>query len=217
MKIIDTNGITYIEPVPGGTNEWYFGNSRELGDLYEAEEIFNMGHPVEGNSLCLIHYPDGAVYRPLPKEAGTYTENPVFADDHIYLLNVDFINGKIRIFAFSCKSCTVNLLTALPLSRIKSCYNLQLHISPLSLTRQGEEGQFEIIWPECTAFKMDPHESFFLRAGERLFFSKWYEEGDGEAYRYWEETVIRDLRGNVVEILPGDIQMMPNGELWHLK
>ena len=64
---------------------------------------------------------------------------------------------------------------------------------------------------------MDPHESFFLRAGERLFFSKWYEEGDGEDYHYWEETVIRDLRGNVVEILPGDIQMMPNGELWHLK
>ena len=130
---------------------------------------------------------------------------------------MDFTNGKIRIFAFDCENRETNLFKTLLLAQVKSCYNLQLHVSPLSLTRQGEEGQFEIIWPERTAFEMDPHESFFLRAGEKLFFSKWYEEGDGADYRYWEETVVRDLRGNVIEILPGDIQMMPNGELWHLK
>ncbi len=216
MKDIDTGGITYIEPVPGGTAEWYFGNSHEQGDLYEAEEIFRMGRPVEGNSLCLIHYPDGKVYAPIPKEAGTYTENPVFSDDKIYLLNVDFIHELIRIFAFDCENRTTDLVAALPLSQVKNCYNLQLHVSPLSLTRQGDEGMFEIIWPEQVSFKMDPHESFFLRDGKRLFFSKWYEEGDGAGYRYWEETIVRDLGGNVIETLPGDVRLMPDGEMWHL-
>ena len=48
-------------------------------------------------------------------------------------------------------------------------------------------------------------------------FSKWYETGEGPDYRYWEETVIRDLKGNLLETLPGDIRIMPNGELWYLK
>ncbi len=64
---------------------------------------------------------------------------------------------------------------------------------------------------------MGYHDSFFLRDGDRLYFSRWHEDGDGADYRYWEETVVRDLEGNTLEILPGDIQVMPDGELWHLK
>ena len=46
----------------------------------------------------------------------------------------------------------------------------------------------------------------------RLYFNRWYENPD-----YREETVIRDIEtGDVIEILPGDIHIMPNGELWHL-
>ena len=59
MKIIETNGITYIEPVYGATSEWYFGMDYEHGDLYEAEELFNEGNNVKGRKLCLVHYPDG--------------------------------------------------------------------------------------------------------------------------------------------------------------
>ena len=43
MKTIDAGGITYIEPVPEGTADWYYGISREHGDLYEAEELFRRG------------------------------------------------------------------------------------------------------------------------------------------------------------------------------
>lgn len=75
---------------------------------------------------------------------------------------------------------------------------------------------FEIIWPEQVHFPMGQHESFFLWEGEKLYFSKWYEEGDGPDYRYWEETVIRDLGGNHLETLSGDVRVMPNGEVWHL-
>ena len=145
MKTIHTDGISYIEPVPGGTSGWYFGVSLEHGDLYEAEEICSDGFPVEGNSLVLIRYPDGAVFRPLPKQAGTYSDTPVFLDGSIFCLNVDFLRQLIRIVRFDCKSGEVRTEAELPLGAVKNCYNLKLHTSPLCLTRQGDDDVFEIL------------------------------------------------------------------------
>ena len=216
MKTILTGGITAIEPVPSGTAEWYFGRSGNPGDLYEAQEQYQQGH-LEGNSFCLIHYPDGTVYRPyIPKNAECM-DTPVYFDGMIYFLIVNFAEQAIRIFRFDCHSHETAIHMELPLDAVKNCYNLKLHIRPLCLTRQGDDNRFEVIWPERISFAMDAHESFFLRDGEKLYFSRWQEEGDGADYRYWEETVVRNLSGEQTEVLPGDIRMMPNGELWHLK
>ena len=216
IKTIETDGITYIEPVPGAANEWYYGLDYEHGDLYEAEEIFNDGHVVKGRKLCLVHYPDGEVFFPVPKTEGHYSEKPVFLDDGIYIIDVDFQNGTIRIIRFDCNDHRVSIYAELPLSTVKDCYNLQLHTSPLTLSRQcGNE--LEIVWPEKVSLSMGDHDSFFLRDGGKLFFNRWFEEGEGADYKYWEETIVRDLNGNVIEILPGDILQMPDGEIWHLK
>ena len=216
MKTIKTNGITYIEAL-SGTDEWYFGLDYPQGDLYEAEEIFRSGRPVEGRDLVLIHYPDGEVFRPMAKTPGEYPEVPVYLDGGIYILNVRFEAAGIEILRFDCVTYSVESVAAMPLGSVKDCYNLQLHTSPVTLTRQGEEGTFEIVWPEKSSFDLGEHESFFLRDDEKLYFNKWYEEGDGVDYRYWEETVVRDLNGRLIEVLPGDMRLMPNGELWHLE
>ena len=63
---------------------------------------------------------------------------------------------------------------------------------------------------------MDDHDSFFLRDADRLIFNRWHEEGEGDDYIYFEETVIRDLSGNVIETYKGDMMLMPNGEIWHI-
>lgn len=70
---------------------------------------------------------------------------------------------------------------------------------------------------EKAAFPMGDREAFFLRDKERLFFSRWNEEGEGADYKYWEETIIKDMKGNILETLPGDMMLMPNGDIWHLK
>ena len=216
MKTIETDKITYIEPICGATSEWYFGMDYECGDLYEAEERFRNGQSVKGRKLCLIHYPDGQVFIPVEKQEMHYSEKPVYFEESIYIIDVDFLNGSIMIVRFDCKDHQVRIHKKLPLSSVKDCYNLQLHVSPLTLSRQcGNE--FNIIWPEHVSLQMDDHESFFLRDGEKLFFNRWYEEGEGEDYKYWEETVVKDLKGNVIEILTGDVMLMPNGEIWHLK
>lgn len=218
MRTIETGGISFIDPVPGAANEWYYGIGREHGDLFEAEEIFKNGYPIKGRKLCLIHYPDGAVYFPVPKTAGCYCEKPVFFENGIFILNVDFPKGSIQIVRFDCEDHTASIHAELPLSTVEDCYNLSLQVTPLTLTRQCViDNDFEIVWPERAAFKMDDHDSFFLRDGDKLFFNRWHEEGEDDDYKYWEETIVRDLQGNEVETLPGDVMLMPNGEIWHLK
>lgn len=218
MKTIETSGVTYIDLVPHGTDEWYYGISYELGDLYEAEEVFRSGGMVEGRNFCLIHYPDGEVFRPVWKQQGIYPAEPVYYEGNIFIPSVDFPAGIIQILKFCCDSREVLCEAELPLSRVKDCYNLRLDASPLTLTRQCVgSNEFEIVWPETVQFEMGDHDSFFLRDGDKLYFNRWHEEGEGADYRYWEETVVRDLTGEIKEVLPGDIRIMPNGEAWFLR
>ena len=216
MKTINTGGITYIDLIPYGTDEWYYGISYEHGDLYEAEEIFRAGQDVEGRNLILIHYPDGEVYRPVPKMPGIYPAEPVCLDGSIYILIVDFPGSLIQIMRFGCISRETEIIAELPLSSVRDCYNLHLDTAPLTVTRQCVgRNEFEIIWPEKVQLEMGDHDSFFLRDGDRLFFSRWHEDEDGS--NYYEETVVRDLTGEILEVLPGDVRIMPNGETWFLK
>ncbi len=216
MKTIETNGISYIESVPGAAGEWYYGLDHAHGDLYEAEEIFRDGRTIKGRKLCLVRYPDGQVFFPMPETEGHYSERPVFFEGGIFMIDADFPGQSIRIVRFDCKDHQVSTYAELPLSSVRDCYNLQLHTAPLTLTRQcGNE--FEIVWPEKKSILMGDHDTFFLRDGEKLFFNRWHESGEGSDYRYWEETVVRTLTGDVVETLPGDVMQMPNGEFWHLK
>ena len=218
MKTIETGGIIYIDLVPSGTEEWYYGISYEHGDLYEAEEVFRAGHPVEGRDLCLIHYPDGEIFRPVPKAAGSYSESPVYYNGKIYILNVEFGKSLIQIIEFDCSSRSTEILTELPLAMVKDCYNLRLDAAPLTLSRQCVgSNEFEIIWPEKVRMEMGDHDSFFLRDGDKLYFSRWHEEGEDTDYKYWEETVVRNLSGEEIDVFPGDVRIMPNGETWYLK
>lgn len=217
MRTIETDGITYIEPVPGATSDWYYGMDFEHGDLYEAEEIFREGYPIKGRKLCLVHYPDAKVFIPVPKTEGQYCDKPVYLNGGIYIVNIDFPKGLIQILRFDSMDHRTEIHAEVPLAAVKDCYNLSLQTAPLTLSRQCVGSEFEIIWPEKVSFAMDSHDSFFLRDGDHLFFNRWHEEGEGVDYKYWEETIIRDLGGNVVETLPGDVRLMPNGEIWHLK
>lgn len=208
MKTIDLHGITHMEPVWGGTDEWYWSTDYIHGDLYEAEELFRMGHPVQSNRLYLIHYPDGAVYEPVPPVAGQYLGYPVYDNGTIALLTVNFTEGIIRILRF--RSGETSEIARLPLSAIKDCYNLILHTSPLMLTRHPEEALYEILWPEQICFSVEARESLNFRDGDKLYFTIWYEDPD-----YREETIVRSVRdGSILDRYPGDIHIMPNGEKW---
>ena len=46
------------------------------------------------SKLCLVHYPDGEVFFPVLKTEGHYSESPVFFEDGIYIIDVDFPNSE---------------------------------------------------------------------------------------------------------------------------
>lgn len=216
MKEVNTQGITYIEPLVG-CNEWYWGIDYTHGDLYEAEELFRDGHPVSRNKVLFVHDPDGRVVQPVIAQEGQYLGRPVYCDGRIVILIVDFPTGQISVIQFD--SSLEHMLerhmierTDIPLSTVKDCYNLMLKTAPLMLTRQGSEDTFQIIWPEQVSFAIGERESFWVRRGDKLYFSAWEEDPE-----YREEIIVRKLEtGEVIDRFPGSNMTMPDGRLWVL-
>lgn len=212
MKKIDTHGITCIEPL-NGSREWYWGSDYAEGDLYEAEELYRTHESVTCNRLVFVHYPDGRVVEPIKGKEGQYFGQPISYDGKIQILLADFPKSLLRIFQYHDAANQVTQIVSLPLTAVENCYNLLLHQSPLMLTRQANDGKFQIIWPERVKFDIAETESFFGREGDKMYFCRWYEEPD-----YREEIVIRKYpAGEVLEIIPGAWKEMPDGRIWILQ
>ena len=212
MKRIETQGITYIEPLAGSRNEWYWGTDYASGDLYEAQELFQDGHPVSQNKLIFVHYPGGRSVQPILARQGQYFGRPIFYQDKITILMVDFPAGTIHIMQFDDALNQVPTLVEIPLPAVKDCYNLMLKNSPLMLIRQGHEDQFQIIWPERAAFPIGERESFLFREEKRLYFATWRDEPE-----YREEILVRNMdTGEIIERIPGTLMSMPDGQRWVL-
>ena len=212
MKIIDTHGISYIEPLSGSC-EWYWGNDYTHGDLYEAEELYRDRHPVNCNRLVFVHYPDGRVIEPIKGSAGQYFGRPIFYNGKIQILLADFPASLLRILQYDDTTHQVSSVVSLPLTEAEDCYNLLLHQSPLMLTRQAHDGRLQIIWPEKTEIQIEDAESFFARKGQKLYFCRWYDEPE-----YREEIVVRAYpAGEILEIIPGAWKDMPDGQTWVLR
>ncbi|KAF5078514.1 hypothetical protein [Oscillibacter ruminantium] len=211
MKKIDTQGITYIETLEG-SKDWYWGTDYTSGDLYEAEELFKQGHPINQNRLLFIHYPDGKTVQPVVAGKGQYFGRPIYYDNRIYILMVDFPNGKIKILQFNDATEQTLALVEIPLATVEDCYNLLLKTSPLMLTRQSSDNKFQILWPEKVEFNIENTESFYFRIGEKLYFSAWYEDPD-----YREEIMVRNMdTSKIVDRVSGSITVMPDGQMWIL-
>ena len=212
LKAIETKGIQYIDRVPG-SDRWFWGMDYTSGDLYEAEELFDDGHEIRMNRLVLVSYPDGTVREPVVAEVGQYLGSPVFTEGRLFLLLVDFNDRSIRILRCSEDCDEAEVYVELPLDLAKDCYNLMLHIEPLTLTRQGHEDRFQVIWPEQGDFEIAPSETLDSRCGDVLIFEKWFEDP-----HYREVTVVRRYpSGEVLETMDGGVRRMPDGQLWLLR
>lgn len=211
MKLINTQGITYLEKLEG-TSEWYWGTDYIHGDLYEAQELFNNNHKIKSNTLLFVSYPDGKVIEPIKAQDGQYFGRPIYYNNHIIILLVDFDKQLIQLEQYDDITSELENIVSIPLREVKDCYNLMPNISPLMLTRQGSENSFEIIYPNKMQFTIGNNESFYFRKDEYLYFSAWFED---EEYR--EEVIIRDIStGEIIEKKDGTITVMPDGQVWLL-
>ena len=53
IKEINTGGIGYLDPVEG-SNKWYWGMDYTDGDLYEAQQLHQLGHKIVKNRLIFV-------------------------------------------------------------------------------------------------------------------------------------------------------------------
>ncbi len=210
MKNIPLDPSLTLESI-SGTEEWYEATDYVMGDLYEAEELFQDGHRINCNSLYFLHFPDGKVYEPAERKPGRYFGNVAYADGKLDFLMVDFPEDRISVMEFDPTDHGTSVLAEMPRSGVKDCYNLLVHGSPLILTRQPNDGTFQIIWPWRAEFPIERTETFDFREGDRLYFCAWYEDPD-----YREDVIVRSLAGEILERYPGTIYTMPDGEKWHL-
>ena len=211
MKQIITNGITYLDALPG-SKTWYWGMDYTHGDLYEAEELFRYGNPIQQNRLILVRYPEGTVYEPVRPEPGQYLGRPVYHNGQVVLLLVDFPRNEIRIMGFDDQKGQATPIAVLPLSVAEDCYNLLLHTPPLMLTRTPNDNKFQILWPEQREFVLEDRESFELLEGGKMYTTVWHEDPD-----YREEILVRDYAtGKLLERMPGSLLAMPDGQQWNL-
>ena len=210
VKKIRTNGIGFLESV-SGSDDWLWGSDYTNGDLYEAEELYDDGHAIKMNRLILVRKSDGKVYEPVTAKGGQYFGKPVFSEGKLVILLADFPQAVIRLLSFLPDTEKLDTLVTIPRTELENCYNLMPQLSPLTLTRQAG-GRFQVIWPEKADFEIGVTESFCFRDGERLYFSKWFEDPD-----YREETVVRDLlSGEILEQYPGNAAEIAGGQFWVL-
>ena len=195
-----------------GTTKWYWGTDYIHGDLYEAEELFNNNHKIKSNTLLFVSYPDGKVIEPIKAQDGQYFGRPIYYNNNIIILIVDFNKQLIKLEQYDDITSEIVNIVSIPLSEVKDCYNLMLNTYPLMLTREGNENVFEIRYPNKIQFPIGNGESFYFRKDDHLYFSVWVED---EQYR--EEVIIRDINtGDIIEKKAGAITVMPDGQVWLL-
>lgn len=208
-KIINLNGINNIELVEG-TNQWYWATDYCFGDLYEAEELFNEGHEVECNRLVFVKYPEGEVIEPVLREKGQYFGTPVFDDGCMFILLANFLEGKIYIKRYQVDKKEVDTMAELSRSDIDDCYNLMLRVAPVFLSRNDNNGKYQILWPEKSEFAVEKGETVYRRENDILISNCWYEDPD-----YREEEFIRKYpTGEKIECIRGTFMDMPDGQRW---
>ena len=88
------------------------GTDYASNELYETEELFRSGHPIDKNRLILIHRLEDTVYEPVCTKPGQYLGKPVYHNGQIVLLLVDFPKEKIYILIFHEAEGTTELLEA---------------------------------------------------------------------------------------------------------
>ena len=208
IREIKTGGVACLTPL-AGSGVWTWGTDYTSGDLYEAEELYRLGRSIRRNRLIFARLPDGRTEEPVAARDGQYFGLPAWDGGSIVILLADFPAGELR---WTPEDGRVSPIVTLPLSEVEDCYNLMPHRSPLMLTRQTGE-RFQVIWPEKADFEIHPAESFCFREGDRLYFSRWYEDPD-----YREEAVVRRFpTGEIIAQTRGALNDMPDGQWWLLK
>ena len=198
------NGTT-IDNIEGQT---HFGYA--ISDYVEFYE-FHKNH--KGSMISFYDFENGKVIQPFKRQKNVLYGKPVFLNNYFYFLQGDYNKGIITLYKYLPDEL-LETVTELNIKKINT-YNLCIIGENVHIISQDEE--LVCYYPRKFHFKMDPQENVLTIDDNKMYLSKWIENGwddfndcASENYEYYEKVVVRDLKGHKISEEKGCLQRHNN-------
>lgn len=208
MPIINGTTPTLLK----GTNRYAYGLS-DFEDAWNLEDWQENGG-YQGSVLYLYDLYENKIYIPFEKRKNVLYQEPLFYNDMIYFLQIDYDNQKINLYHLS-SSKPLEKVTDFSIGEV-NLYNLGLTGEKVHITSQDDS--FISYYPERFEIKLEPNESVICIADGKIYINAWIEEGveNDEItnnYSYYEKILIKDKEGKLLSEEVGSLTQFPDGKL----
>lgn len=197
-----------------GTDRYAYGLSDFLDSWELTDWQKNGGY--QGSVLYLYDLYENKVYVPFEKKRNTVYQMPLFYDDMIYFLQVDYDEKKVNLYRVS-PNAALEKVTDLSIDEV-NLYNIGLTGEGVHISSQDES--FVCYYPEPFEIKLEANEGVLYIDGDRIYIGAWIEEGveNDEItndYSYYEKILIKDKAGNLISEEVGALKQFPDGK-WRI-
>lgn len=159
--------------------------------------------------ISFYDYENGKVIQPFKCQKNVLYGKPVFLNNYFYFLQGDYNKGIMTLYKYL-PDKLLETVTELNIKKINT-YNLCIIGEDVHIISQDEE--LVCYYPRRFHFKMDPQENVLTIDDNKVYLSKWIENGwddfndcASENYEYYEKVVVRDFKGHKISEEKGCLQ-----------
>lgn len=215
MEIIRFPLIKGLTPsLLNGTDRYAYA----LSDFIDAWDLkhWQENGGYQGSILYLYDLYENKVYIPFEKKFNTIYEMPLFYDNMIYFLQIDYDDQKINLYKML-PGEILEKVTELYIGEV-DLYNIRLISKSVHIVSINEK--FICYYPEVFEIKLESNESVACIDGDRIYINAWFEYGveNGEItnnYSYHEKILIKDKKGNLISEEVGSLTQFSDGK-WRI-
>lgn len=204
----------FIEEIIGQRKFGYSLN--EMMENYEGYDITKT-ESIKGNVLTFYELNTGKIFIPFEEKRNILYSGVTYLKGSYYFLRCDFNEQVVYLYRYF-PGQRPAIVTELNMENV-DMYNLRILGEEVHIISQGE--QFRCYYPEQFSFDLEPPESVIAIEDEKVYLTKWIEEGwedmnerPSEDYRYYEKLIVRDFKGNKISEEVGNLFQNDQGEWW---
>ncbi|MDO5755362.1 MAG: hypothetical protein Q4P28_03935 [Tissierellia bacterium] len=182
---------------------------------YDIEVYEELKRPFSSR-LLIYDYENQKIYEPFDEDEYMVIADVYFQDDTIYILKVDWLGKKLFLYDYHPER-EIKVIWERELLDIHR-YNLKL-IGPKIHILSWDES-VKIYYPMELEYLPEENETV-VAIDDYIYSNCWHEEGFDEEnnlagieYRYYDELIIRDLKGNIVERKLGCLYLKDDGKYY---
>ena len=215
MDIIRMPIVKGLEPtLLEGTDRYAYALS-DFEDAWNLEKWQRIGG-YQGMVLYLYDLQKNTVYVPFEKKRNVIYQKPLFFDDRIYILQIDYDAQSITLYRVS-PDAALEKVTDLSTDAV-NLYNIALIGEDVHIISHDET--FVCYYPDIFEITLAPNESVVCIEDDRVYIRASIDEGAGKAerdtpYAYYEKTLVKDKMGNLISEDVGTLTRFPDGK-WRI-